>query len=130
MAFLNRRIDPMPFLPSKKKKKKSTFLCAVERKKNRSFREGTKGRFSASVYILSRNQRDTRGKQGDVRSKEKLIDIGIHPREGKRICFGSGNRSSFEIYLSERLSSVPSNAFCAFIELVHYSFRLIPRDRF
>lgn len=127
VAFLNHRIvsDRRGGFSRRihGEKKKYISLSPVERKKNRSFREGRKeGRFSPShIYSLEIN--DTRGKQGgDVRLKEKLIDIGIHPSEGKRICFGSWK----SILFRNRLSSVPSERLLCVIELVHYSFRLIP----
>lgn len=126
VAFLNHRIvsDRRGGFSRRvhDEKKKYISLSPVERKKNRTFREGRKeGRFSPShIYSLEIN--DTRGKQRG-RSIEGEIDRYRYPSQrGKENLF----REWKSILFRNRLSSVSSERLLCVIELVHYSFRLIP----
>lgn len=82
MAFLNRRIDPMPFLPSKKKKKKYISLCRGEEKE--SFVSGRNERtiLGERIYSLSKSTRYTWKTGG--RSIEGEIDRYRYPSQGRK----------------------------------------------
>lgn len=113
-------IDAAAFLGESTAKKKSTFLSLPWRGK-RIVRFGKEER-KDEPYIFSRNQRYT-WKTGGGRSIEGEIDRYRYPSQrGKENLF----REWKSILFRNRLSSVPSERLLCVIELVHYSFRLIP----